>query len=163
MCLDKKRVPSKSFLGEYFFSACISDRLDIYQYFMWYVSSEYLSSWLDAVNSKSLSVCICMPSRFSCVWLFVTPWTVACQASLSFIISSSLLTLMSIESVMPSNHRILCCPLLLLSSIFSSIRVKILSHVWLFETPWTVAYQAPLSTGLFRQEYWSGQEYLLQG
>ena len=83
MCLDKKRVPSKSFLGEYFFSACISDRLDIYQYFMWYVSSEYLSSWLDAVNSKSLSVCICMPSRFSCVWLFVTLRTVALQVYLS--------------------------------------------------------------------------------
>ena len=55
------------------------------------------------------------------VRLFVTPWTVACQASLSFIISQSLLKLMSIESVMPSNHLILCCPLLL-PSIFPSIR-----------------------------------------
>jgi len=53
----------------------------------------------------------------------VTPWTAACQASLSFIISQSLLKLMSIESVMPSNHLILCCPLLLLPSIFPSIRV----------------------------------------
>ena len=44
----------------------------------------------------------------SCVWLFMTPWTGACQASLSFIISWSLLELMSIESVMPSNHLILC-------------------------------------------------------
>jgi len=53
----------------------------------------------------------------------VTPWTAACQASLSFTISQSLLKLMSIELVMPSNHLILCFPLLLLSSIFPSIRV----------------------------------------
>ena len=56
------------------------------------------------------------------VWLFVTTWTAASQASLSFI-SRSLLTLMSIELVMPSNHLILCCPFLLLPSIFPSIRV----------------------------------------
>ena len=55
--------------------------------------------------------------------LFATPWTVARQASLSFTISWSLLKLMSIESVMPSNHLILCCPLLLLPSIFPSTRV----------------------------------------
>ena len=57
------------------------------------------------------------------VWLFATPWTAADQASLSIINSRSLLKLMSIESVMPSNHRILCHPLLLLSSTFPSIRV----------------------------------------
>ena len=56
-------------------------------------------------------------------WLFVTPWTAACQASLSFTISQSLPKLMSIESVMPSNHLILCHPLLLLPSIFPSIMV----------------------------------------
>ena len=60
---------------------------------------------------------------FSHVWLFVTPWTTACQASLSFIISQSLLKVISIESVMPSNHLILCHPLLLLPSIPPSIRV----------------------------------------
>ena len=53
----------------------------------------------------------------------VTPWTAARQASLSFTISRSLLKLMSIESLMPSNHLILCCLLLLLPSIFPSIRV----------------------------------------
>ena len=58
-----------------------------------------------------------------CVWLFVTPLTAAHQASLSFTISRSLFKLRSIESVMPSNHLILCCPLLLLPSIFPSIRV----------------------------------------
>ena len=57
------------------------------------------------------------------VQLFATPWTAACQASLSFTISQSLLKLMSIESVMPSNRLILCLPLLLLPSIFPSIRV----------------------------------------
>ena len=59
----------------------------------------------------------------SCVWLFVTPWTAARQASLSFNISQSLLKLMPIEFVMPSNHLILCHPLLLLLSIFPSIRI----------------------------------------
>ena len=57
------------------------------------------------------------------VWLFVTLWTAACQASLSITNSWSLLKLMSIESVMPSNHLILCHPLLLLPSVFPSIRV----------------------------------------
>ena len=56
------------------------------------------------------------------VWLFATPWTAACQASLYITNSRSLIKLMSIESVMPSNHLILCCPLLLLPSIFPSIR-----------------------------------------
>ena len=60
---------------------------------------------------------------FSHVWLFATPWTAACQASLSITNSWSLLKLMSMESVMPSNRLILCCPLLLLPSIFPSIRV----------------------------------------
>ena len=55
--------------------------------------------------------------------LFAMPWTEAHQASLSFNISQNLLKLMSIESVMPTCHLILCCPLLLLSSIFASIRV----------------------------------------
>ena len=60
----------------------------------------------------------------SWVQLFATPWTAACQDSLSFTISWSRLQLMSIESVMPSNHLILCCPLLLLlSSVFPGIRV----------------------------------------
>ena len=57
------------------------------------------------------------------VWLSATPQTTACQASLSITSYWSLPKLMSIESVMSSNHLILCCPLLLLSSIFPSIRV----------------------------------------
>ena len=57
------------------------------------------------------------------VWLFATPWTKACQASLSVTNSWSMLKLISIELVMPSNHLILCCSLLILPSIFPSIRV----------------------------------------
>ena len=59
----------------------------------------------------------------SCVQLFVTPWTAARQASLSITNSQSLLKLLSIESTMSSNHLIFCPPLLLLPSIFPSIRV----------------------------------------
>ena len=54
---------------------------------------------------------------------FVTPWNAACQSSLSITNSRSLLKLTSSESLMPSNHLILCCPLLLLPSIFSSVRI----------------------------------------
>ena len=57
------------------------------------------------------------------VWLFATPWTAACQAFLSITNSWSLLIIMFIESVMPSSHLILCHPLLLLPSTFTSIRV----------------------------------------
>ena len=57
------------------------------------------------------------------VWLFVTLWTAAGQASLSFALSHSLLKLISIESVMPSNHLILCHLLLFLPSIFPRLRV----------------------------------------
>ena len=59
----------------------------------------------------------------SCVRLFATPWTAALHTSLSITSSRSLPKLMSTESVMPSNHLILCCPLLLPPSIFPSIRV----------------------------------------
>ena len=57
------------------------------------------------------------------VCLFVTPWTAACQPSLSFTISWSLLKLMSVELVMPLNHLLLCHPLLLLPSIFPILKV----------------------------------------
>ena len=67
--------------------------------------------------------CIVVVQSLSHVQLFVTPWTNARQASLSITNSHSLLKLMSIELVMPSNHLILCCPLLLLPSIFPSVRV----------------------------------------
>ena len=73
---------------------------------------------LDTSNSQFSSV-----YSLSHVRLFATPWTVACQASLSNTNSQSLLKLMSIKSVMPSNHLIICHPLLLLPSIFANIKV----------------------------------------
>ena len=73
----------------------------------------HCTTW-EAVNSVQ---------AFSHVQLFATPWTVARQASMSITNSWSLLKLMSTKSVMPSNHLILCCPLLLLLSIFPSISV----------------------------------------
>ena len=86
-------------------------------------------------NGSTLYICFTALSFFNCglqfssvqllsrVRLFATPWTAACQASLSITNSRSLLKLISIESVMLSNHLILCHPLLLLPSIFPSIRV----------------------------------------
>ena len=66
----------------------------------------------------------------SCVQLFATPWTAAHQSSLSITNSQSLLKLMFIESVMPSNHLILCHPLLLPSSIIPTIRVFLMSQLF---------------------------------
>ena len=130
----------------------------------------------------------------------MTPWTAAHQASLSITSSRSLLKLMSIELVIPSNHLILCRPLLFPPSIFPAkslqscltlcdpidgsppgssvpgilqartlewvaisfsnawkwkMKGKSLSRVQLLATPWTAAYQAPLSMGFSRQVYWS--------
>ena len=68
-------------------------------------------------------MCFVVVQSLRHVRLFATPWTEACQASLSFTISWSLLKLMSTESVMPSNQLVLCHPLLLPTSIFPSIRV----------------------------------------
>ena len=82
-----------------------------------------------------------------CVWLFVTPWTAACQASLSFTISWSLFKLLSIESVMPSNHLFLCHPLFLLPLIFSSIRVFSSESASLIRWPkyWSFSFSINLS------------------
>ena len=74
-------------------------------------------------NSMDCIVQFSSVQLLSCVRLFATPWTTACQASLFITNSQSLLKLMSIESVMPFNHLILCRPLLLPPSILPSIRV----------------------------------------
>ena len=78
-------------------------------------------AFLSSLRGSSAKVDVVQ--SLGCVQLSVNPWTAALQASLSFTISQSLLKLMSIESVMPSNHLILCRPLLLPPSIFPSIRV----------------------------------------
>ena len=80
----------------------------------WHMKRKYLNFYPFQFSSVQL---------LSRVQLFVTPWTAACQASLSITNSQSLPRLMSTELVMPSKHLILCCPLLLLPSIFPNIRV----------------------------------------
>ena len=79
--------------------------------------------FIVAVQESDSVIYIVVFQLVSCVQLFSTPWTAKSQGSLSFTISWNLLKLMSIASVMPSNHLILCRPLLLLPSIFPSIRV----------------------------------------
>ena len=79
-------------------------------------------------SSLGLSPSVVLHS-LSCVRLFVTPWTAACEVFLSFTISWSLLKLMSVESVLPSNHLICYCPLLFLPLIFPSIRVFPMSQL----------------------------------
>ena len=94
--------------------------------YIWFLARKYIQQsillgmrlLLNTKNEYFSSV-----QSLSHVWLCVTPRTAACQASLSITNSRSLLKLMSIESVMPSNHLILCCPLLLQPSIFLIIRV----------------------------------------
>ena len=107
------------------------------EYLLQYSCLEHSMDWWATVNGVSKSqtqlsnfhfqgevaLVAVVVQPLSCVRLFVTPRMAACQSSLSFIISQSLLKLMSVESVMPSNHLILCCFLLLLPSTFPSIRV----------------------------------------
>ena len=83
---------------------------------IYYYNEKYFLCNIAVITISSVQL-------LSWVQLFVTPWTAACQASLSITNSRSLPKLMSIELVMPSNHLIHCRPLLLLPSVFPSIRV----------------------------------------
>ena len=95
--------------------------VNIYQTFALPSSCELSSSPLKSQTSTHFFlVQFSSVQSLSCIQLFVTPWTTACQTSLSITNSQSLLKLMS---VMPSNHLILCCPFLFLPSSFPSIRV----------------------------------------
>ena len=79
----------------------------------------YLQDWFSCLNNVHIAPCCSTAQSHQ---LFVTPWTATCQVSLSFTISQPLLTFMSIEWVTSSSHLILCCLLLLLPSLFPSIR-----------------------------------------
>ena len=104
-----------------------------------------LLSWADIcifnLSLSSIYLFMYVVQLLSCVWLFVTPWTAAHQASLSFTISWSLLTLTSIELMMPSNHLILCHLLLFLPSIFPSIYpYKIHIHAYTYVASFEKSY-----------------------
>ena len=101
-----------------------------FSFFLWsfhtvytYLAQCLASKYFYNKSIKSIWILLDSVQSLSHVWLFVIPWTAVRQASLSITNSWRLLKLMSIESVMPSNHLILCCNLLLLPSIFPSIRV----------------------------------------
>ena len=96
-----------------------------------------------------LAFIIVVHSR-SWIQLFATPWTIACQASLSFTSSWNLLRFLSIESVMPSNHLILCRPLLFLPLIFPNIRV--FSNELALHIRWPKYYSF---SNEYSNEYWN--------
>ena len=102
----KKHMPRCKAAGELVSQAC--------------VEMEWLSTGTDGAWLSHLLPVSVVLQLLSCVRLFATPWTVAGQASLSFTISWSLLTLMSIESVMPSNYLILCHSFVLSLSLHQS-------------------------------------------
>ena len=115
--------------------------------------------WRSRMNLVLFVAIFAVVQPLSCVQLSVMPWTAACQASLSFTIFHSMLKLMSIESVMASNHLILCHHLLLLPSIFPRIRVfskNLVLHMkwpkyWSFSFSFSInpskEYSGPISLG----------------
>ena len=109
-----------------------------------YIGSPFVFIALFFISSI-ISVSVQFSSVTQSYPTLVTPWTAACQASLSITNSWSLLKLMSIESVMPFNHLILCYPLLLLPSIFPSIRVFSNESVLCIRWPkyWSFSFISP--------------------
>ena len=117
-----------------------------------------LSIFLKVTPCYSFPVPVleCVVQSLSWVWFFAAPWTAACWASLSFTISQTLLKLISIEPVMPSNHFTLSCPLLLLSIVTSirvysnelaicirgqTIRASASASVHLYEYSWLISFR----------------------
>ena len=92
-------------------------------FLLFWETSILFSHWCPFLDLYNYTIQFSSVQSLSRVWLFATPWITACQASLSITNSESSPRLTSIESVMPSSHLILCCPLLLLPSIPPSIRV----------------------------------------
>ena len=115
-------------LSKKYFHRCCFGHLcvDFFSFFFFFYINEDGEALIDRGQECQMFCNGWSSVQFSSVvqsWLFTTPWTAECQASLSLTNSQRLLKLMSVEEVMPSNHLILCCPLLLLPSIFPSIRV----------------------------------------
>ena len=130
-----------------------------------WVAISFSHAWKGKVKVKSLS----------CVWLFATPWIAACQVSLSYAAAKSLQSCPTlcdpIDGSLPGSlvpgilqARTLEWIAISFSNAWKGkVKVKSLSRVWLFVTPWTAALQAPLSMGFSRQEYWSGVPSYLEG
>ena len=100
------------------------------------------------IASSHYNICMIVGQSLCHIQLFVTTWTAACQTSLSFTISQTLLKFLSIKSVMASKHLILCHPLLLLPSIFPGIRVfsnESALHVWWPKYYWSFSFSISLS------------------
>ena len=120
-----------------------------------------ISSFQEVVRKRLSAVIYSSSVQFSSVQslsrvrLFVTPLTAACQTSLSITNSWSLLKLMSTESVMPSNHLILSCPLLFLPSVFPSIRVISSESVLHIRWPKSIGASAShqFFQGIFRTDF----------
>ena len=99
---------------------------------LWAESSDWLSPKINSL--EVLWIVVAVVQLLSHVWLFVIPWTAACQDSMFSTVSWSLFKFMCIESMMVSNDPIFCCPLLLLPSIYSSSRV--FSNEWVLYIRW---------------------------
>ena len=111
-----------------------------------------IQKFLDSLGDSSVQ-------SLSRVWLFATPWTAACQASLSIINSRSPSKPMSIVSVMPSNHLIFCHPLLLLPSIFPSIRLFLIESA--LHIRWPKYWSFSLTSALPKNtQDWSPLEWI---
>ena len=110
---------------------------------------------MDFMNYQQHSAKLYSCQLLSQDWLFATPWTAARQAFLSFTTSQSLLKLVSIESVMPSNHLIFCRPVLLLPSAFPSIRVfsKGLALLIRWSKYWSFSFSISPSKWIFRVDF----------
>ena len=120
-----------------------------------YIAGRFFTNWAIREAHIKSSVQFSSVQTLSHVWLFVTPWTAACQAFLSITNSQSLLKLMCIDSVMPSNHLILCHPLLFLPSIFSGIREfskELALHIrW--PMYWSFSFQHQSFQSIFRVDF----------
>ena len=106
------------------------------------------SNSLHQLRNRQTQIKFSSVQSLNRVWLFVTPWTAACQASLSITNSQSLFKLMSIKSMRPSKYLMLCCPLLLPPSTFPSIRVFSNQSVLLIRWPkyWSFSYSISSSS-----------------
>ena len=153
------RTPSKAFPGWLPFTWSTSElqeTLSISQHHLTFVPlqpSLFCHQTQQCVHHHSLTILLFSSVHsLSCVWLFATPWTAAQQSSLSISNFWSLLKLMSIELVMPSNHLILCRPLLLPPSVFPSIRVFSNESVLLIRWPeyWSFSVSISPSNESFR-------------